>query len=480
MPKVLNMVGPYWSVEHRKSQDYAFINQLYPAFVKIMDGGPPDYQWVYNNLPETKLLYRDWALSEQHEDMFRDPVGTGIRHANELYAAFKQKGINFERTYALGINEPHFWAPNGNEVTRLYTIALCDRATELKMKVGAIQGSVGWVGDTGPGTPPNWAPFHGVEEAIRRGGHILVMHEYWADKGPSENWGWWAGRVLKCPWDVPVVIGETGIDMGVKYQNIPFRERGWLGQTYGPVSAERYARENHEYNTRMAQDPRFKGSCTFAVDCQDCETWSSFVLEQAYGNFLALPSVPAYTKPPIPPTVPVPGPIPTPIPPVTVNQVVIPVKGVITQRWNESGVNPNGHEGTDLAGVGCSAAIASIADGIVAYVGDHRTEEPPPIKGGYGKYIRIWHPALRVHSFYGHLSEQSVKIGDKVKKGQRIGTIGNTGNSSGCHLHFEIRLADASGTYIPNTPPNNLGNPRGNGRIDPETWFIMQGVDLSP
>ena len=44
-----------------------------------------------------------------------------------------------------------------------------------------------------------------------------------------------------------------------------------------------------------------------------------------------------------------------------------------------------------------------------------------------------------VTSLYGHLSERNVKAGDKVKAGSRVGLSGNTGNSTGAHLHLEIR-----------------------------------------
>lgn len=62
----------------------------------------------------------------------------------------------------------------------------------------------------------------------------------------------------------------------------------------------------------------------------------------------------------------------------------------------------------------------------------------------YGKYIRISHANYRGKSLettYAHLSQVLVKYGDKVTEGQLIGFSGNTGNSTGPHLHFEVRLA---------------------------------------
>ena len=64
-----------------------------------------------------------------------------------------------------------------------------------------------------------------VREAILRGNHALVLHEYWADLGPSEHWGWWGGRSLKCPWAVPIVIGECGFEMAVKRGGLPAKGR---------------------------------------------------------------------------------------------------------------------------------------------------------------------------------------------------------------------------------------------------------------
>lgn len=58
---------------------------------------------------------------------------------------------------------------------------------------------------------------------------------------------------------------------------------------------------------------------------------------------------------------------------------------------------------------------------------------------GYGKYVVIRHPN-GLETVYGHLSKQIVKVGDIVKAGEPIGLGGNTGRSTGSHLHFETRF----------------------------------------
>ena len=67
--------------------------------------------------------------------------------------------------------------------------------------------------------------------------------------------------------------------------------------------------------------------------------------------------------------------------------------------------------------------------GIVSYVSENA--------GGYGKFIRIDH-GYNMQTAYAHLSKINVKKGDEVACGQVIALSGNTGNSTGPHLHFEV------------------------------------------
>lgn len=301
----MSLIGVYWSVMHRRPTDYDYFKRLQPSVFKIMDGGPNDYAWAKENLPNSLIIARDWALSEQHDDMLKNPVATGTRHAEEWAVHQQRLGFDKAKTLVLGINEPRVWEPGVPEALRYYTIALCDRATELGLRVGAMQLSVGWPANTGADTPPNWEPWAGVDNAIRANNGALVLHEYFADNGPGELWGWWAGRSLKCPWDVPIVIGECGIDMYVKDASVAHNSRGW----HGRKTPEQYAKELADYVSRMSADKRFVGCCVFASDFANRE-WASFDLEPAYNAVLSTPipapptqtHIPAVSKPQPAPT----------------------------------------------------------------------------------------------------------------------------------------------------------------------------------
>jgi murein DD-endopeptidase MepM/ murein hydrolase activator NlpD len=57
---------------------------------------------------------------------------------------------------------------------------------------------------------------------------------------------------------------------------------------------------------------------------------------------------------------------------------------------------------------------------------------------GFGSYVIIEHKN-GYRTFYAHLTSVSVKKGQRLNSGEEVGTMGNTGHSDGCHLHFEIR-----------------------------------------
>jgi murein DD-endopeptidase MepM/ murein hydrolase activator NlpD len=93
------------------------------------------------------------------------------------------------------------------------------------------------------------------------------------------------------------------------------------------------------------------------------------------------------------------------------------------------------HRGVDI-GASCGDPVTALQSGTVQSAGWDDT--------GYGNLIRIDHGGGYV-SLYGHLSAFAVSTGQQVAAGQQIGSVGSTGNSTGCHLHQEI---DLNGTPI--------------------------------
>jgi len=87
------------------------------------------------------------------------------------------------------------------------------------------------------------------------------------------------------------------------------------------------------------------------------------------------------------------------------------------------------HNGTDFAAPH-GTPIYSTADGIVTYAG---------WQSGYGRLIRIQHQ-FGIETRYAHLSKIRVNKGQRVSRGERIGDMGNTGRTTGTHLHYEVRV----------------------------------------
>ena len=87
------------------------------------------------------------------------------------------------------------------------------------------------------------------------------------------------------------------------------------------------------------------------------------------------------------------------------------------------------HDGIDIGNAGYGAPVVAAADGVVTYTG---------VMGGYGNCVMINHGSGIV-TLYGHGQEIKTTLGAVVKQGDIIMTVGSTGNSTGPHLHFEVR-----------------------------------------
>ena len=108
---------------------------------------------------------------------------------------------------------------------------------------------------------------------------------------------------------------------------------------------------------------------------------------------------------------------------------VKPVSGNITSRYGTvESVRDHTHAGLDIAAP-YGTTIVAAADGEITYSG---------WMSGYGNLIIIDH-GNGIQTYYGHCSKLYAKVGDEVKAGNTIAAVGSTGNSTGNHLHFEIR-----------------------------------------
>lgn len=123
---------------------------------------------------------------------------------------------------------------------------------------------------------------------------------------------------------------------------------------------------------------------------------------------------------------------------------VMPTKGIFTSnfgyRWGVL------HAGIDLAN-SIGTPIYAVSDGVVIDSGP---------TAGYGMWVKLRHADGTV-TLYGHVNTTLVSVGEQVMAGDQIATIGNRGNSTGPHLHFEVLLG-------------------GTERIDPVPWLATRGL----
>ncbi|KAA2254111.1 M23 family metallopeptidase [Solihabitans fulvus] len=130
-------------------------------------------------------------------------------------------------------------------------------------------------------------------------------------------------------------------------------------------------------------------------------------------------------------------------------KVVKPTEGTFTSgfgsRWGSM------HYGIDLANA-IGTPIVSVADGVVVEAGP---------ASGFGLWVRVQHNDGTI-TVYGHVNETLVQQGQQVRAGQEIATLGNRGESTGPHLHFEVWLHGSAAE-----------------KIDPLPWLAERGVAIS-
>ena len=121
----------------------------------------------------------------------------------------------------------------------------------------------------------------------------------------------------------------------------------------------------------------------------------------------------------------------------------LPVTGRISSRYGEvSRIRSSTHTGLDIS-VSAGTPISVVADGTVTCA---------EYSGAYGNLVKVSH-GNGVETWYAHTSKMYVKVGQEVKAEDIIAAVGSTGNSTGAHLHFEIRI---NGKHV--NPQNYMYN----------------------
>lgn len=105
----------------------------------------------------------------------------------------------------------------------------------------------------------------------------------------------------------------------------------------------------------------------------------------------------------------------------------------------------NGHEGIDF-GLPVGTPVIAATNGVVS------RDTDDPIQGkNYGINVVLWDTEQLCLTYYCHLSSNVVSVGQKIVAGQLLGYSGNTGNTTGPHLHFNLAKTDASGNRLNQT-----------------------------
>lgn len=231
-------------------------------------GGTPRDKRPRFNLAELRRAYGVRATNE--------PAQTGSAHAATCkrmadYAA--ARGLPTSRMVFEGLNEPQLWANEPPaavaEYYRAFLVGL--HGYGLRGVVGNF--GVGWPGNGGvQNQPVAWDFFRPVIDVMQPGDY-LGLHEYWALNGPQENWRWWGGRFTQCPYQVPILITETGIDTGVT----GVWYGGWrdLPGNSEPEKARRYVDELIWYAQQCQADGRIMAATPFTWDIGSSE-WEKF------------------------------------------------------------------------------------------------------------------------------------------------------------------------------------------------------------
>lgn len=242
-----------------------FMERARPAMVKYLD--PPGDA----GLPKAEItIGRIHAISE--EKYLENPVAMARRHAEIVSRRADETGIKLWE----GINEPHVWSSYGY-ISRLvaYENERVRVLNERGIDAVVLNLSVGWPQEL-VGGAIGWEPFADLLSDLPAGNY-LGLHEYWLPSGPLHPASHLhrAGRLFRCPYDVPIVVTECGCDIGGGQGD------GWRAQG---LSVEQYVHQLEQYRDMLAMDPRVKGAVVFTYGTVGGQ-WQAFDIEPDWFQF---------------------------------------------------------------------------------------------------------------------------------------------------------------------------------------------------
>lgn len=215
-----HIFGINWLRYHQENQvDFDHINRMGYKSITL-------YEWMWGDRdfcrellaavsPDTFFIIRDHPLSEQKNDMYNDPVQTGIRHGKDWVQKWKEGRVFIpkDRCWVQGINEPD--SNTAPKAIDRYTSALIQAAAAGGIRIA------GWVFGTGhpstvdldPKGPIDWHWYEESAGLLKGFDGIASFHAY----GSWNHYPWdnHLARMQTCPYALDCVIDEFGIDEGI-------------------------------------------------------------------------------------------------------------------------------------------------------------------------------------------------------------------------------------------------------------------------
>jgi hypothetical protein len=430
---------------HNPSEIERVIEKVQPSLLtyRTENCSPPVTKRWHELSPNSILMGMDGAYVDRPEKNVLDgDLVVMAKRDVESFARWRDSG--FPNLWKLW-NEPHI--EQGLQYRRRlneYTTAALSVAPQYDIALAIFNFSVGWPSVSVLDAEDWWGDFASSIQCCGPWDYAVV-HEYWSHRGPAFDWPYLAGRHYQYPYDVPLLIGECGIDDATMNHNA---NEGWKKSG---ISKADYLAQLAWYASAVS--PKVWGIAGFLLDYQN-NTWDDFDLLPLCEELKAHD----WDKP-----------VPTPellVSPRFTN----PTEGPVTQLFgltDYARANPGvyapmpGHNGIDF-GAGTGTQVVAVANGTVCAVEQWGNS--------YGWHVKINHKWGQ--TIYAHLSRIDVQLQQQVTAGERIGAVGSTGFSTGPHLHFGLRIPGqrnpAYNDWINPAPYLSLGSVLPESPITPE------------